>query len=134
MDWMNALSKIFELVVIPVLTVLGIYLARLISVKLGELKEKSDNDKHDKYISMLDKTITECVLATTQTYVESLKKQGKFDLEAQKVALKMTYDNVLGILTEDAKEYLSEVIKDLNTYITTKIESEVAVSKQRPAQ
>ena len=79
---------------------------------------------------MLDKTITECVLATNQTYVEALKKQGAFDIEAQKEAFKLTYEAVMAILTEDAQEYLGEAINDLNAYITTKIESQVVVSKQ----
>jgi hypothetical protein len=35
---------------------------------------------------MLNRTITECVIATNQTYVETLKQQGKFDEEAQKIA------------------------------------------------
>jgi hypothetical protein len=35
---------------------------------------------------MLTDTITKCVIATNQTYVETLKKEGKFDLEAQEVA------------------------------------------------
>ena len=35
---------------------------------------------------MLSETITKCVVATNQTYVETLKKQGKFDKEAQKIA------------------------------------------------
>ena len=43
--------------------------------------------KHlNKYLKMLSETITKCVIATNQTYVETLKKQGKFDEEAQKIA------------------------------------------------
>ena len=44
--------------------------------------------KMDKYLSMLTETITSCVIATNQTYVEALKKEGKFDLEAQKLRLR----------------------------------------------
>ena len=129
MAWMDIVEKIFELVVFPVLTILGIYIARLISVKLDELRKKSDNDKHQKYIMMLDKTITECVLATTQTYVDTLKKQGKFDEEAQRIALETTYKNVLAILTADAKTYLESAIGDFNAYLLNKIEAEVSLNK-----
>ena len=83
---------------------------------------------------MLDTTITDCIRATNQTYVNSLKEQGAFDKEAQKKAFKQTYDAVMAILTEDAKEYLNEAINDLNTYITNKIESGVVVVKQQPTE
>jgi hypothetical protein len=45
-----------------------------------------DDETAKKYTSMLFETIRDCVSATTQTYVEGLKKQGKFDEAAQKVA------------------------------------------------
>ena len=79
---------------------------------------------------MLDKTITECVLTTTQTYVDSLKKQGAFDAEAQKNAFEETYKNVMLILSTDAVEYLQEAMGDLQTYVYNKIESEVLLSKK----
>ena len=44
--------------------------------------KKFDNELSKKYIQMLSETITKCVIATNQTYVETLKKQGKFDVEA----------------------------------------------------
>ena len=69
------------------------------------------------------------VIATNQTYVESLKKQGKFDAEAQKVAFNQTYEAVMCILSEEAKEYLNEAVGDLNLYITQKIEAEVQLNK-----
>ena len=58
---------------------------------------------------MLDRTITECVMATTQTYVDTLKKEGKFDGEAQKIAFSKTFDAVLAVLNDDAKEYFKSV-------------------------
>ena len=40
----------------------------------------------------------------------------------------------MAVLNDDAQAYLNEAIKDLNTYITTKIEAGVVVAKQQPAQ
>lgn len=75
---------------------------------------------------MITQTITTCVTATNQTYVESLKKQGKFDMEAQKIAFQNTYDNVLSILSQDAKDYIQSAVGDLNLYLTEKIEQTVS--------
>jgi len=63
------------------------------------------------------------VIATNQTYVDTLKREGKFDGEAQKIAFQKTYDSVIAILSEDAKTYLNEAIGDLQAYIINQIEA-----------
>ena len=78
---------------------------------------------------MLNETISSAVLATTQTYVDSLKKQGKFDIEAQKVAFSQTYDAVMKVLTDEAIKYLTASVGDLETYITNRIEADVKLCK-----
>lgn len=126
---MTILNQLFEIVIFPLLGIGTIYLISLIRVKIQELKQKKDDELFNKYLSMLENTITDCVIATTQTYVDSLKKQGAFDTDAQKVAFTKTYTNVMRILTEDAKEYLEQALGDLESYIYNKIESEVALNK-----
>ena len=134
LDWLDILYKVFEVAIIPILAAATMYLVTFIKAKKQDLVEKTKNDTTKKYIEMLEKTITDCVLATNQTYVEALKKQGSFDAEAQKKAFELTYNAVMSILTDDAQVYLNEAIKDLNAYITAKIESQVVVAKQQPAQ
>ena len=80
-------------------------------------------------MDMLTQTISDCVIATNQTYVDALKQQGKFDLEAQKVAFELTSNAVLEILSAEAQEYLSNAVGDLNSYIIKKIEAEVNYNK-----
>ena len=132
MDWMVMLYQIFELCVIPLLGVLTMYLVQFIKMKSQEITDKTDSELADKYIQMLADTITTCVIATNQTYVESLKKQGKFDAEAQKEAFNLTYNAVMAVLTDEAKHYLTSIYGDLTAYITTRIEAEVNVSKIVP--
>lgn len=134
LDWLEILYKVFEVAIIPILGAATLYLVTLIHAKKQELLEKAKNDTTKKYIELLDKTITDCVIATNQTYVDALKKAGSFDAEAQKQAFQLTYDAVMAILTDDAQVYLNEAIKDLNSYISTRIEAQVVVAKQQPAQ
>lgn len=129
MNWMTILTQLFEMVIFPLLGIATVYLVFLIKAKINELKLKKDDDLFNKYLSMLENTITDCVIATTQTYVDSLKKQGSFDADAQKVAFTKTYTNVMKILTKDAKEYLQNALGDLESYVYNKIESEVALNK-----
>ena len=130
MDWLNLLTQIFEVCIIPLLGILTTYIVKYIQVKSAEITEKTDNAIADKYTVMLADTITACVLATNQTYVESLKKQGSFDAEAQKTAFNMTLNAVMEILSEDAKKYLTEAFGDLNAYITSQIEASVNMNKK----
>ena len=129
MDWMMILSQLFEIVIFPLLAIGTVYLISLIKVKIQELKQKKDNEMYTKYLGMLETTIIDCVISTTQTYVEALKKEGKFDANAQKIAFTKTYTNVMTILNKDAKKYLEEAIGDLETYVYNKIEAEVNLTK-----
>ena len=123
------LSQIFEVCIIPLLGVLTTFLVRYINTKMKTLADTTSDEKQKKYIEMLNNTITDCVIATTQTYVDTLKKQGKFDKEAQEQAFLMTFNAVSGLLTEESKKYLNEAIGDLDLYIKQKIESEVNINK-----
>ena len=132
MDWLDILYKVFEVAIIPLLGAATLYLITLINTKKEEIKKQAKSETTKKYIEMLDDTIINCIIATNQTYVDALKKAGSFDAEAQKQAFKLTYDAVMAILTDEAQTYLNEAIKDLNVYITNKIESGVVAVKPQP--
>ena len=126
---MALLAEIMEVVIIPLLGILTAYVVKLVNTKIEDINKERDNVLEEKYLTMLGATISDCVTATTQTYVESLKKQGKFDAEAQKEAFNQTYTAVMNILSEEAKKYLTVAVGDLNLYITQKIEAEVNANK-----
>lgn len=129
MNWAEILQQIFELCIIPLLGILTGCLIKAIKNKTNELSAEAKNALTEKYINMLSQTITDCVIAINQTYVDSLKGQDAFNYDAQKEAFNRTYQAVMTILSEEAKEYLTAVYGDLNAYITTKIESEVNLNK-----
>lgn len=126
---MELFVQIMEVCIIPLLGVLTAYFVKWVNAKSAEIQTKIDNDTADKYIAMLDKTITDCVIATNQTFVENLKSTGTFDAAAQKEAFDRTMEAVMNILSEDAKEYLTEAVGDLQVYMTKKIEAEVNINK-----
>ena len=134
MEWLPLLYQILEVCVIPLLGILTTHLVKYINIKSNEIQNKVNIDAANKYISMLSDTISACVIATNQTYVEALKKENAFTKEAQSEAFKQTYDAVMAVLTDDAKKYLTTVYGDLTTYITAKIEAEVNMSKIVPVE
>lgn len=134
MEWLTLLYQILEVCIIPLLGVLTAFLIKFINMKSAEIQNKVDNETADKYIAMLADTITACVIATNQTYVEALKKENAFTTEAQKEAFNLTFNAVMAVLTDDARDYLTEIYGDLTAYITTKIEAEVNISKIAPIE
>ena len=125
----NIFPQIFELCLIPLLGILTTCLITFINVKMTEVSEKTNDATAKKYLQMLTETVADCVMATNQTYVDALKKEGKFGAEAQKVALQTTYDEVMKLLNTEAKEYLTEASGDLEALIKTKIEATVKAVK-----
>ncbi len=129
MDTMKMLQEIFQVCIIPLLGILTTYLVKFISSKIQTMQKENDNELYRKYMQLLDETIEKCVIATNQTYVDSLKDKNAFTKEAQEEAFKKTYEAVMAILSVDAQKYLSEAVGDLNTYITKSIEAKVNVNK-----
>lgn len=129
MNYTQLIADIFQVCIIPLLGVLTAFFVKWVNAKSAEIKTNIDDATLKKYMDMLTQTITDCVIATNQTYVESLKAQGKFDAEAQKKAFELTSSAVMNILSTDAQEYLSSAVGDLNAYITKKIEAEVNANK-----
>lgn len=123
------LSDIFEVCILPLLAVLTGYAVQFIRAKSAETAARTENELAQKYIKMIEKTITDVIIATNQTYTNSLKEQGKFDEEAQKIAFQKSFDAIMAILSEDAKEYIISTTGDINIYLTQMIEAEVSKNK-----
>lgn len=117
--------QIIQVCVIPLLGILTKYLVDYLTAKCNEINSKTDNETAQKYTNMIYQTVVDCVIATNQTYVDSLKKSGSFDEAAQKEAFNRTMNAIMTILSDDAKEYITEATGDLNTYLTQLIEAEV---------
>lgn len=129
MDYLDLLQQIFDVCLVPLLAILCNFLIQYLRKKSEEIIVETDNELLQKYLTMLTDTIVTCVIATNQTYVNALKEQNAFDVEAQKHAFEMTYQAVMAILSDEAKKYLEAAVGDLNTYITQQIEAQVNTQK-----
>ena len=126
---LNLLKQVFEVCIIPLLGVLTTWLITYIRAKKIESKERYNLDVISQTLDSLEKLVVDCVLATKQTYVDELKKTGKFDREAQLAAFEKTKNAVLDVLSDDTKALLDSAIGDLGIYITQLIEAAVNSTK-----
>ena len=106
------------------LSALFAYLIVYINKKKQALLETSKSEIEKKYIEKISKTITDCVIATNQTFVETLKKENAFTKEAQEEAFQKTITNVMSILNEDCIEYHERITTDITIYLRNQIEAE----------
>lgn len=125
MDTIVLLQEIFKVCIVPLLGVLTTFIVNYIRKKSAEITANTKSNILIKYIDLLTQTVVTCVTATNQTYVDALKEQDAFDIEAQKIALEKTTRAIMTLLTEDAKAALEEAYGDLGTLINEMIEATV---------
>lgn len=79
----------------------------------------------NKYLNYLESLVISSVNMVSQTYVDRLKDQGKFDKTAQQEAFNKAVCNVKSMLDNEVKAKLSELLGDVDTVIATLIEQTV---------
>lgn len=123
-------TNLLNQILIPVLAALGTALATILTFGATRLiawiNAKIGNDKLAGAINKAGDIILAAVETTNQNFVDQLKKDGKFDREAQEQAFKNTLDLVYKLLSEEAKELIEDAFGDLETYLRVIIEKVIA--------
>lgn len=122
MDWNEIGTQIILGVIGIVLTGLGALITYLIN------KYVKDNTAKNILNSLLQ-LVKNSVLEIQQTYVDSLKKQGKFDIVAQKIALDKCYDTITINMPKNIENWLRENYSDVEGFIKGLIESQIGLLK-----
>lgn len=130
MEWTTILTEIFKVCIIPLLGVLTAFIVAWIKSKINNVNAKTNNELLKSTLDTVETIVVNAVIATNQTYVDSLKEQNAFDVEAQQKAFQKTYDVVMASLTEDTKNGLMKLTTDLNLYITEMIEAKTKQLKK----
>lgn len=118
MTWIVIVEKVLEIIVWPLLATLTAYV-------ISYVKNKINNATASKYLDMANETIYNCVMATKQTFVDTLKAEGKFDEEAQKKAFDKSFEAIKALMSTECEKYLQEAYSDIDGYIKQRIEATV---------
>lgn len=89
----------------------------------------TESTKVQGYITEISEAVASAVAATSQTYVDALKKAGEFNKEAQDKAANKALSACLASISPAAIDYIKGAYKDLSAYLATKIEAEVRKQK-----
>ena len=112
----------------------GILLTGLVSwlttVVVSWLNSKIKDKKLARFASDLWIIMTNSVNTIQQTYVDSMKKQGKFTEENQKEAFNRALTIVKTQLTPELNSYIQEHFGDIEEYLRAQIESIIYQNKK----
>lgn len=109
--------------------VVSAYVVKFISAKLKEISNKTENQSAKTIIEEACSAIETAVAFTSQTFVDSLKKENAFDLDKQKAALNIAFEKSLDMMSVTAVEFLNDTYGCANDWILTKIEETVLKNK-----
>lgn len=129
MELKEALEILFRLVIIPIIPLVTIYIKKLIESKINELQVATKNKTLDKYLQIAEEGMIKAVLMVSQTYVDALKKEGKFDKESQVKAFEMAKSEFEKIVSDEIKNGIKELTSDYDAWIKSSIESLIKESK-----
>lgn len=122
LSWNDIFIEIVNVAVKAVTMIVLPYLAYKFS-------EKIKNDHAVRLIKKGEEFVVKSVDMVQQTFVDSLKKEGKFNPDAQREAFKLCYENWMQMANDEIKLAISEEVGNLDTWLNTMIEARIAENK-----
>lgn len=120
----SIISIVVTSVVLPLITLGGTRLIQYLNQRIKDEKTRS-------ILTGLTAIIERAVRSVFQTYVESLKKTNGFGKEEQAKALELARSEVTKQLTNETASFIQETYGDVNTFITSQIESTINLLKTK---
>ena len=118
-------------ILIPLLiTIITICICTITS-KIAKNAAESAPSKYSEIIYGLENIVNKAVITTNQTFVNELKKQGKFDKEAMEEAYNKTFNSIVASLSQSFFEYIDKETIDIDTLLKNMIETSVNWNKER---
>lgn len=121
--WMDVLIQIVEMLVGLMVTVGIPYLFAL-------LKSRAQHSKAQQYLDRAEEYLTSAVAMVNQTFVDQLKKDGKFDTNNQAAAFNMAMDAWLEMMSEDMKNVVTDEVGNFTAWAEAQIEARVQLLKE----
>lgn len=117
---MELAEQIFWGVIGTVVTGLATWLTTMI---ITWLNSKIKNNKLAMWSTAVTKIIMEAVQSVFQTYVEALKKEGKFTEAEQRIANEKALSIIKSQLTDELIKYIKENFGDMEVFLKEQIEA-----------
>lgn len=123
------LFTLLEAIATAAIPVCAAFLVQFLRKKSEQIGTQIDNMELKELLAEVTDAVSTAVTYTSQTYVDALKKEGIFDVEAQKIALETSLNMAISLLSESARSALATIYGNLDDYLVSKIEAEVRNQK-----
>ena len=118
-----------------IITGLGVIVTGLCSwattALINFLNAKIADRKLATFLTQIGVIVSDAVQSIYQEFVETLKEQGKFDVEAQQEAKRRAMAIINSQLTNDMKQYIEDNFGNVELWISEKIESVIYQLKKK---
>ena len=122
MNWGEIGTQVILSIIGIVISAVGVIVTYLVNKYVSDAKLKS-------ILTSLNTLVQNSVLDVYQTYVEALKKAGKFDAEAQKLALERCLALIKANMPKDIETWLKTNYSDIEGYLKSLIEAQIGFLK-----
>lgn len=129
MDIKESIQDILYLIITGILPLLITYVIVFLRTKIKEYQSVLANENINKYIDIATEAISIAVMTVSQTYVDGLKKIGKFDEIAQETAKQMAIEKAKELINEQSKAAIELLYNDFELYLNNQIEALVRKDK-----
>ena len=116
-------------ILIPLLVTIITICICMITSKVAKSAAESAPSKYSEIIYALENIVNKAVITTNQTFVNELKKQGKFDKKAMEEAYNKTFNSIVASLSQSFFEYIDEENVDIDVLLKNMIETSVDWNK-----
>ena len=120
---------LLEAVITTAVPICTVYLVQFLRKKSAQAAAQTENLKIKELTEQVTDAVVTAVTYTNQTYVDSVKKNGILDRDAQKMAMQKSLEKTYLLLSEVAISTIEEIYGSANEYLTSRIEAEVRNQK-----
>ena len=119
------LGTLLQAVITAVVPVITAFLVKWLNALGKRTKEELALETADYYIDEALRAVTDAILYTSQTYVDGVKEDGKWDSDSQATALRTAVNQAKTMLSKDASDYIETAYGDINKFIAVQVEAQI---------
>ena len=130
MNWNELLQTLLYTVITTILPIITAYIISFLKAKRDEKLQDINNEYIRNTLKDAMDIILDTVDTISQTFVDDLKKDGKFDKDKQKEALEKAINQAKKLMSEEVISLIIEKYNDLDEWIRTQIEAYIKKNKK----
>lgn len=126
---MDFIRSLVEVLAFPLLCIALHHAIEYLKFKRSQMETDSKQAEYQTYLEDALTAIYKSVRKVNQTFVDSLKAQGKFDAEAQSIAFATACDDAIALMGKEAVKFLMDKMDDFELWMKVQVEAAVNENK-----